>query len=90
MLRFVAGRAVNAARGVMVPRVAAVGMQITRSSHGKEETDEEFDARYEAFFNRPDIDNWEIRKAMNDLAGMCHNYHSFSLYSFQKRLFHNN
>lgn len=34
------------------------------------ETDEEFDARYEAFFNRPDIDGWEIRKAMNDLTGM--------------------
>jgi cytochrome c oxidase subunit 5a len=26
------------------------------------ETDAEFDARYEAFFNRPDIDGWEIRK----------------------------
>ena len=34
------------------------------------ETDAEFDARYEAFFNRPDIDGWEIRKAMGDLAGM--------------------
>ncbi len=27
-----------------------------------EETDAEFDARYEAFFNRKDIDGWEIRK----------------------------
>ena len=35
-----------------------------------QETDAEFDARYEAFFNRPDIDGWEIRKAMGDLAGM--------------------
>ncbi|CAA9995378.1 unnamed protein product [Nesidiocoris tenuis] len=26
--------------------------------------------RYEAFFNKPDIDGWEIRKAMNDLSGM--------------------
>ncbi|XP_023217475.1 cytochrome c oxidase subunit 5A, mitochondrial-like [Centruroides sculpturatus] len=34
------------------------------------ETDEEFDARYEAYFNRKDIDGWEIRKAMNDLHGM--------------------
>ena len=40
------------------------------SSHGVQETDAEFDARYEAFFNRPDIDGWEIRKAMGDLAGM--------------------
>ena len=30
----------------------------------------EFDARYEAFFNRQDIDGWEIRKAFGDLAGM--------------------
>ncbi len=35
-----------------------------------EESDAEFDARYEAFFNRPDIDGWEIRKGMADLAGM--------------------
>lgn len=41
-----------------------------RYSSKKEETDEEFDARYEAYFNRPDIDEWEIRKAMNDLQGM--------------------
>lgn len=34
------------------------------------ETDEEFDSRYENFFNRTDIDGWEIRKAMNDLCGM--------------------
>lgn len=26
--------------------------------------------RYETFFNRKDIDGWEIRKAMNDLCGM--------------------
>ena len=25
-----------------------------------EETEAEFDARYEAFFNRPDIDGWEV------------------------------
>ena len=39
------------------------------SSH-VEESDADFDARYEAFFNRPDIDGWEVRKAMGDLAGM--------------------
>eukprot|EP00088_Acartia_fossae_P025137 TRINITY_DN259_c0_g1_i2.p1 TRINITY_DN259_c0_g1~~TRINITY_DN259_c0_g1_i2.p1 ORF type:complete len:161 (+),score=55.71 TRINITY_DN259_c0_g1_i2:38-520(+) len=32
--------------------------------------DAEFDARYEAFFNRPDIDGWEIRKGMSDLVQM--------------------
>jgi len=34
------------------------------------ETDEEFDARYIAYFNRKDIDGWEFRKAVNDLMGM--------------------
>lgn len=41
-----------------------------RLSHHNTETDEEFDCRYEAYFNRQDIDGWELRKAMNDLAGM--------------------
>ena len=39
-------------------------------SHGPVESDAEFDARYEAYFNRPDIDGWEFRKAMGELAGM--------------------
>ena len=34
-------------------------------SHGPKETDEEFDARYVAFFSRSDIDGWEIRKVNN-------------------------
>nr|AAL17607.1 cytochrome c oxidase subunit Va [Rhyzopertha dominica] len=33
------------------------------------ETDEQFDARYENYFNRPDIDGWEVRKGMNDICG---------------------
>ncbi len=36
-------------------------------SSKKEETDAEFDARYIAYFDRKDIDGWEIRKAMEDL-----------------------
>lgn len=39
-----------------------------RYSHGKQETDEEFDNRYVKYFDRPEIDHWEIRKAMNDLT----------------------
>jgi len=35
-------------------------------SHEVQETDEEFDARYVAFFSRPDIDGWEIRKVIVD------------------------
>lgn len=68
MLRVVASRVASA----MVPRVTAtnlVGVQSIRASHGSKETDEEFDQRYVNFFSRNDIDHWEIRKAMNDLAG---------------------
>jgi cytochrome c oxidase subunit 5a len=33
-------------------------------------SDAEFDSRYEAYFNRADIDGWEIRKGMSDLVAM--------------------
>lgn len=33
-------------------------------SHAKAETDEEFDARWVTYFNKPDIDAWELRKGM--------------------------
>ncbi|XP_013787325.1 cytochrome c oxidase subunit 5A, mitochondrial-like [Limulus polyphemus] len=48
---------------------AAVTSVRSMSKHSTE-TDEEFDARYEAYFNRTDIDGWDVRKAMNDLQGM--------------------
>ncbi|XP_062558902.1 cytochrome c oxidase subunit 5A, mitochondrial-like [Armigeres subalbatus] len=49
----------------------AIQSTAIRFSHdGCEESDAEFDARFEAYFNRPDIDHWEARKAMNDLLGM--------------------
>lgn len=32
--------------------------------------DPEFDNRYENYFNRPDIDGWEIRKGMTELLRM--------------------
>ncbi|XP_077376328.1 cytochrome c oxidase subunit 5Ab [Festucalex cinctus] len=38
-------------------------------SHAQVETDEEFDARWVTYFNRPDIDAWELRKGMNTLIG---------------------
>ncbi|KAK8731947.1 hypothetical protein OTU49_007349 [Cherax quadricarinatus] len=47
----------------------AVTVGRSMSKHSTE-TDEELDARYEAYFSRSDIDGWEIRKAMNDLCGM--------------------
>ncbi|XP_057339192.1 cytochrome c oxidase subunit 5A, mitochondrial [Microplitis mediator] len=71
MLRLVAGRIGSAVRGIAAPRTSAALVNGTRnSSHGPQETDEEFDTRFENYFNRKDIDHWEIRKAMNDLAGM--------------------
>jgi cytochrome c oxidase subunit 5a len=38
--------------------------------HGRQESEEEFDQRYIEYFNRKDIDGWQIRKAMNDMQGM--------------------
>ena len=42
---------------------------VVRNSHHHHETDDEFDARYVRYLTRPDIDGWEVRKAMNDLQG---------------------
>ncbi|CAL1604374.1 unnamed protein product [Knipowitschia caucasica] len=38
-------------------------------SHGKVESDEEFDARWVTYFSKPDIDAWELKKGMNTLIG---------------------
>ncbi|XP_010221955.1 PREDICTED: cytochrome c oxidase subunit 5A, mitochondrial, partial [Tinamus guttatus] len=38
-------------------------------SHGSQESDEEFDARWVTYFNKPDIDAWELRKGINTLVG---------------------
>ncbi|XP_041877707.1 cytochrome c oxidase subunit 5A, mitochondrial [Corvus kubaryi] len=37
-------------------------------SHGSQESDEEFDARWVTYFNKPDIDAWELRKGINTLV----------------------
>lgn len=39
------------------------------SSKKPEESDEDFDARWEAYFNREEIDAWELRKGLNELYG---------------------
>jgi len=46
----------------MVPNSKSVQpiQQARFMSSKSEETDAEFDARYEAYFNRPDIDGWEV------------------------------
>lgn len=36
---------------------------------GVEETEEEFDQRWVNFFEKKDIDGWEVRKGINDMQG---------------------
>ncbi len=38
-------------------------------SKGPQETDEEFDARWEKYFNQEDIDSWDLRRGLNELYG---------------------
>ena len=38
-------------------------------SSSKEMSDEEFDDKWEGYFNREDIDSWELKKGVNDLYG---------------------
>lgn len=71
MLRTVVCRISSVARSVAIQNVGRTSVASTRlMAHQATETDDEFDSRYEAYFNRQDIDGWEVRKAMNDLAGM--------------------
>jgi len=74
MMRLFTQRLQTAARGLTglsrtVQPAAATGA-VRLMSHEVKETDEEFDARYVAFFSRTDIDAWEVRKGMNTLIGM--------------------
>ncbi|KAH0619898.1 hypothetical protein JD844_014295 [Phrynosoma platyrhinos] len=47
-----------------IPRTAspAAVLPVRCYSHGSHESDEEFDARWVTYFNKPDIDAWELRK----------------------------
>lgn len=36
---------------------------------GVEETEDEFDTRWVNYFNKQDIDGWELRKGINDMQG---------------------
>merc|ERR1711860_267885 len=63
----------KASSNVLANAASRQTLQVTAArcmSAKKPETDAEFAARYEAYFNRKDIDGWEIRKAMGDLHGM--------------------
>lgn len=71
MLRSAAMNLSKVCRGAVASRAAAA-VTTVRHSHGglPDIYDPEFDNRYEAYFNRPEIDGWEIRKGLNDLHGM--------------------
>ncbi|XP_016888242.1 cytochrome c oxidase subunit 5Aa [Cynoglossus semilaevis] len=70
MFRAAARLSVSAARSVTRTQPGCQGLVATRCySHGKQETDEEFDARWITYFNKQDIDAWELRKGMNTLIG---------------------
>ncbi|KAG8227086.1 hypothetical protein J437_LFUL007423 [Ladona fulva] len=72
MFRTVACRFHAVAKDVLLPASARLPALVSSRfmSHAAPETDEEFDERFVKYFNRSDIDGWEIRKAMNDLCGM--------------------
>jgi len=58
----------NAANRYLYP---AMNMAMPRLySSAVVESEEEFDSRYVAFFNNPEVDGWDVRKGMHDLFGM--------------------
>merc|ERR1712039_264864 len=59
-------------RAALRPSMARTSMaaQVRNMSAAGAESDAEFDARYIAYFDRKDIDGWEIRKGMADLVAM--------------------
>nr|CAH0113620.1 unnamed protein product [Daphnia galeata] len=70
MFRSGLARSASFARNLAVPNNCKCIAGVRFMSKHSTESDVEFDARYESFFNRKDIDGWECRKAMNDLSGM--------------------
>ncbi|XP_033634979.1 cytochrome c oxidase subunit 5A, mitochondrial-like [Asterias rubens] len=60
----------NTRTALTVQAIRPLAASQSRSySSKKEETDEQFDARWEAYFNRPEIDDWELRRGLNELHG---------------------
>ncbi|KAM4697528.1 cytochrome c oxidase subunit 5A, mitochondrial-like [Rhinophrynus dorsalis] len=51
------------------PASSPVAVAARCYSHAKHESDEEFDAHWVTYFNKPDIDAWKLRKGMNTLSG---------------------
>ncbi|XP_054476179.1 cytochrome c oxidase subunit 5A, mitochondrial-like [Anoplopoma fimbria] len=70
MFRAAVRLSVSGVRSLTRPQPGCQALLASRCySHGKQETDEEFDARWITYFNKSDIDAWELRKGMNTLIG---------------------
>ncbi|XP_076012369.1 cytochrome c oxidase subunit 5A, mitochondrial-like [Genypterus blacodes] len=70
MFRAVVRLSASGVRTLARPRPCYSAPLVSRSySHGKVETDEEFDSRWVTYFGKPDIDAWELRKGVNTLIG---------------------
>uniref|UniRef100_A0A3B3X895 Cytochrome c oxidase subunit 5A, mitochondrial n=1 Tax=Poecilia mexicana TaxID=48701 RepID=A0A3B3X895_9TELE len=67
MLRALSRLSTSGFRSVARTRTAPLASRCY--SHGKVETEEEFDSRWVTYFSKPDIDAWELRKGMNTLIG---------------------
>lgn len=71
MFRAVSKVASTTLRSVSRAQVSRVTpVQARFMSGGASPSDAEFDAKYIAYFDRKDIDGWEIRKGMADLVAM--------------------
>lgn len=72
MFRLVASQVSKVAQGTVAGR-SAVNVMAARFCHHPgvpDIYDPNFDARYEKYFSRPDIDGWEVRQGMNELLRM--------------------
>lgn len=72
MFHLAVRRLSTSVRPVIVHRIyrqTLVAASIRNYSAHVEESDEQFDARWEAYFNKPDIDDWELRRGLNELHG---------------------
>ncbi|XP_077989069.1 cytochrome c oxidase subunit 5A, mitochondrial-like [Glandiceps talaboti] len=72
MFRIALRRLTTSVRPVVTQRVyrqSLAAVSARQYSAKLEETDEQFDARWEAYFNKPDIDDWELRRGLNELHG---------------------
>lgn len=69
MFRVIANQAASCLRRTAIPSATRFGGVTIRCSH-HDVSPEELDKRFEDYFNRSDIDDWEVRKGMNDILGM--------------------